>query len=102
MFRNWTVMEDNNGRRSYFYGPLSEFEEEELEGLTVIPEENYSSDDMVEIFGNILEDNNYHRVTSLGNDMLRSLRETTSLNEDELRKFFKAFISDFIATHNLR
>ena len=103
MFRNWTVMENPSGHRAYFYGPISDYAEEDLGDYNkVVEPEDYSSDDMVEIFGNVLEDNNYHKVTSLGNEVLRSLKETTSLDEEELRKFLRHFITNFILMHNLR
>ena len=101
LFKKWTVMEDVNGHHSYFYGDLDDYEPEELEGYIKVPEEKYTADDISELLGNVLEDNNYHGMTSIGNQVLSSLRKTTSLSEKELSAFMVDFAKSFTEYHCL-
>ena len=94
-------MKDEAGHHSYFYGDLDDYEPEDLEGYTKVTEDEYTADDIAEIFGNILEDNNRHSMTSLGNEIVASLRETTNLSDKEIAAFMLNFVDNFITNHNL-
>ena len=102
MFKNWTVMEKENGERGYFYGGLDDFEEEDLEGyIKQVAEEDLNCEDLAELFGNELEDKNYHKITNLGWQILSSLNTNTNLSEKEKADILRSFISDFMTHHNM-
>lgn len=101
LFERWTIMKDNKGNHSYFYGDLSDYDEEDLVGYTEIDESECTADDLVELFGNVLEDNNRHSMTSLGNEVLYACRKTLNLTKEEETLFIRTFIEHFMSNHNL-
>ena len=102
MFQNWTIMEKEDGTRGYFYGGFDDFEEEDLEGFVKqVKEEDLNCKDLAELFGNELEDKNYHKITNLGWQILNSLNENTNLSENEKTNILRSFIKDFMIYHNM-
>lgn len=81
---NWHVMTKDNVR-SYFYGDLSEFEPDELDGYVEVPYDSWIAEDFTEVLGNILEDRNHHWMT----DMPKMLFEvcTEALISEDSRTF---------------
>ena len=70
----WTVARDmDDCSKTIWYGSFSELVEEEGEHYVEIPFENWLSEDLAEIFGNELEDCNYHRWTWLPNSLLHAM-----------------------------
>lgn len=82
--QNWHVMTKGN-ERSYFYGDLSDFETEELEGYSEVPYGLWIAEDFSEILGNILEDRNHHWMTDVPRLLLDVLEST--LPEENTRMF---------------
>lgn len=101
MFAKWTVMQDENNERHYFYGPLSDYEEDDYEGMSVVDEKDYRANDIAELFGNELEDYNYHNITTIASDILRSL-EKANLSESQKVIIIKDFVDSFAAQHNMK
>lgn len=62
----WTLARDmKNCKKVIWYGSFTELIEEEGEHFVEIPFENWLSEDLVEIFGDELENGNYHSWTWL-------------------------------------
>ena len=47
LFPKWTVMEDYEHNHQYLHGPLSEYADEDLAGLSIVAEEDYTAKDIV-------------------------------------------------------
>ena len=78
LLKMWGVARNTDtSQKNIFYGSFAEFLEYEGEGghWTEIPFENWLSDDMAEIFGNELENANYHSWTWLPAELNRSMKE---------------------------
>ena len=102
MFKNWTIMEKENGERGYFYGGLDDFEPEDLEGyIKEVSEDELNCQDLAELFGNELEDRNYHQITNLGWKVLNALNTNQSLSEKEKADILRSFIKDFMIANNM-
>lgn len=102
MFKNWTIMEKENGERGYFYGGLDDFEPEDLEGyVKAVSEEELNGKDLAELFGNELEDKNYHSITNLGWQVLEALNTNKNLSEKEKADVLRGFIKEFMINHNM-
>lgn len=71
----WTVARNlDDLSKIIWYGSFSELIKEEGEHYVEIPFENWLSEDLVEIFGNELEDANYHSWTWLPERLLQAMR----------------------------
>ena len=107
--KDWTVMKCNKcKRKSYFYGPLEEFKEDDEdfnlccnEEMQILNLNDWDSEDIAQVFSNILEDNNYHSLTSLPQLILRNL-EILKLTEREKRVFMNHFMYDFFDEKNIK
>lgn len=97
MFEKWNVMSDKNGNHKYFYGSLDEYLPEELEGIKRVPEEKYTPEDIAILFGNEMENKNYHRFTNLGEDVLSAIRSVLLLTSEEECEILKAFVEKYLA-----
>ena len=86
----------------YLHGPLSEYADEDLVGLSVVAEEDYTAKDIAEIFGNILECYNYHNITNIGHDIIRALNTDKSLTEKQKTTILKQFVIDFMTQKRLQ
>lgn len=76
IFSDWHVMENRkNKERHYFYGDLSEFESDDLEGLSEVPFSDWKDVDFAELLGNEFEDRNLHSMTSLPSQMLECMKQ---------------------------
>ena len=93
-------MTDEHNCHYYFYGPLEEFDKEDYEGMTIVPESEYTTKDLAELFGNVLEDRNYHRFVRLGWDILDSLN-ASSISECEKKFILEHFIKSFMDKYKL-
>ena len=101
MFDNYTVLENSNHQRKYFYGPLSDYEEEDFEDFNkIVSEDDYTCKDLVELFGDVLEDCNYHNLTSLGEDILEALNKT-SISENDKVVILRTFMEKFLKQRGL-
>lgn len=71
----WTIARDmDNCMKIVWYGSFDELIEENGEHYIEIPFKNWLSEDLAEVFGNELEDANYHSWTWLPNELLRVLK----------------------------
>lgn len=86
---DWHVMEDSESKkREYLYGPLTDYDEDDLEGMVEIPSSDWSVEDMCQITSNLLEDVNMHKCT-IHPEMI--LRCCESSNMDDNMKWFFIF-----------
>lgn len=70
----WIVARDmRNCKKVVWYGSFSELVEEDGEHYVEIPFENWLSEDLAEIFGNELENGNYHSWTWLPESLLQAM-----------------------------
>lgn len=82
--QNWHVMTKGK-ERSYFYGDLSDFEPNELEGYSEVSYDLWIAEDFTEILGNILENRNHHWLTDVPRILLDVLE--SALLEENTRMF---------------
>lgn len=95
--KDWHVIEDIQLKKQYIvYGPIDEFIEEcepQLDNnYTEIPLEKWSVNQIVEIIGNLLEDNNHSTC-----DMTETIRDTltkTEISDKSQQKFFQLYIKE--------
>lgn len=89
---DWHVMENiETKRRTYMYGPLSDYEEEDLEGLVEIDELNWTIEDMCEITSNLLEDVNMHKCT-IHPELIIGCCKEVHMDEDLMHKFMRNYM----------
>ena len=101
LFPKYVMMENHEGKRSCFYGGLDDFDEEETEGFDIeVDEKDWTCEELVEIFGEELENWNHHRETDLGNLLLNSLN-ASNIPEDEKKTVLYNFIKEFMHSRNM-
>lgn len=77
----WIVIKNKiDNRRVYYYGTYDEFlyeecDEDEREDWVGVPFVNWTSEDLVEIFTNELEDKNEHRWDWIPMSMLKNMKK---------------------------
>lgn len=95
MLNNWFIMKNKEGKHIYLCGELSDYSLDDLEGLEKVSENEITADDYAYIFGEILEDNNRHSLTNLGDIYLESLRNVVTLSKKEEIEAITSFINLF-------
>lgn len=112
VMKQWTVMECPKCKaRSYFYVSeeeipevISKFEQagysnEDMEcyrceeELVEVPYEDWSAEDVAEIFGNELENKNYHSFVEMPATLLRSLKKT-NIEQEKCSEVMKKFVEE--------
>lgn len=97
---DWHVMEQENKHHSLFYGDLSEFDEDDLEGLIEVPYKKWNIGDFTEILGSMLEDDNRHSMTSLGSFIV-SMLEKANISEEQQLIVIKNIVEHYSEYHSL-
>ena len=101
LFPKYVMMQNHEGKRSCFYGGLDDFDEEETEGFdTEVAEKDWTCEELVEIFGSELENQNMHRITDIGDIMLRSLN-AANIPEEEKKTALYSFMREFMHSRNM-
>lgn len=75
-FSDWhVVLYPENSRRTYYYGTLQEVAEQiEESNAQIVPDEQWTIDDLVEIASNLLEDANLHSRINEPRDIVNMMR----------------------------
>ena len=94
-------MQDYDRKHHYFFGPLSDYEEKDYNGMLVVDEKDYNAADIAELFGNELESYNYHDITSIAGILLRAL-DKAGLSTSKQVEIMKNFVDDFAAEHDMK
>lgn len=104
----WTVIKRKVGEmqsgtplmlREYVYGDVSsEFTEEEMKNIEVVPYEKWTANDFVEILRMELESANYHNFTDVPNVILQAIRKhwVGEVIEDKLMRYICESIYEVI------
>ena len=100
--KKYSVYKDAQNKHHIFYGDINDYSEEDIAGLQIVHEKDYSAQDFAEILGNILEDNNFHSMTFVGNEVLASLEKVSCLSHEDKADFMRDFVYGFIKNHGLR
>ena len=101
LFPKYVMMQNTEGKRSCFYGGLDDFDEEETEGIDIaVDEKDWTCEELVEIFGEELENQNFHRITDIGNILLNSLN-ASNIPETEKKSVIYNFIREFMHSRNM-
>ena len=100
---NWHVMAEkksnssghqyfyNHSRHQYFYGDLTDFDEDELSGMIEVAQNEWTSDDIVEIVGNLLEDVNHHSECQNPRIILDTMRNV-DIEETKIVAFMRQYM----------
>lgn len=101
---NWHVIkEKNTDTQHLIYGPIEEYidecEPEWKDDYTEISQENWDVSTMSEVIGDMLEDNNHHRMTDIPN-MIEECLEKANIPTDMQQKFFQKYMEAMFARYN--
>lgn len=102
MFGKWKVFETADGERRYLFGDLSDFDQETLDGLVLIPSSQYTLQDMLLLFENILEYNDIRSFATIGVEVVVALQKSLSISDEDACAFLKVFIPEFLRKHRLK
>lgn len=96
---DWSVVIYNTSQkpvRVIVYGGIDEFIEENginPSGMKIIPQEEWTINDMVEISGNLLEDINHHKTETQPRFIVDCMQKA-SLNENSIKNFMHIYMED--------
>ena len=92
----WHVMANRNKPENhhYYYGPLSEIHQVglDLSEYNIVPESEWTANDIAEITSNLLEDVNKHSSVNHPQDILSMLRES-NVQESNIQRFMKLYMN---------
>lgn len=93
---NWHILERKNTKeRHIIYGPIDEWSEEtdnNINDFTEIPTEKWTTNEIVEISGNLLEDVNLHRCCNAPND-IQDIMTISGISDEEQHRFFMNYMN---------
>lgn len=95
----WSVVSyntPNETKRTIVYGDIDEFVEENninTAGMKLIPKEEWTLNEMIEITGNLLEDINHHKTESKPRFIVETMRKA-NIQEFQIKAFMMMYMTD--------
>lgn len=96
---DWSVVIYNTSQkpvRVLVYGGIDEFVEENginTSGMKIIPQEEWTINDMVEICGNLLEDINHHKTEAQPRFIVDCMQKA-GVDENSIKCFMRIYMED--------
>lgn len=102
----WYIVKCNNEpnemlKRRIVYADLNEFVEEEgitLSDITVIPIEEWKTDEMIEITEGLLEDINQHKTANSPGFIIDIMKQS-GISEENINKFMHCYMTELFNKH---
>ena len=97
---DWKVIKHNNTRIMY-YGEISEYLEENKiseSDIEIISPDDWTTSEIVEITGNLLEDVNKHHACYLPARMKDFMTEA-EIEPDKMKKFFTLYMNEMFKNY---
>lgn len=93
---NWTVIERSEDKqRFYYYGPLSEYEAEDLVGGKIIPFAEWTGIDIVNVMERMLDNSNRHSLSCWLPFALYNTCVAIGLDQEMTKKYMQEILLQF-------
>lgn len=101
-FKNQFIIQDKNGERYIIWGTIKSWQNtnpELFDNTIRVPVEEYTADEIVKIFRNIVADSKEEDFSNIAKIVLDSIRKVNKLSPAEEREVMLEFVKDFSKTH---
>jgi len=93
---DWTVVtyeNEENSKSHYLYGPIEEFieNEEDRNNINIVPQEEWSIENMMEITSNLLEDINHHKTEAAPRFIVGTMI-SVGISDDDIKSFMREYM----------
>ena len=102
MFKNQFIIQSKDGERYILWGTVESWKDsnpELFDDKTVVPVSDYTADEIVSIFRNIVSDDGKPEFSNTAKMVLNSIRKINKLSPQEEKDVILEFVQDFCEAH---